>query len=82
MYSWLNTLVNEINSLGVKQIEDTELIHKILHSLRRPDYDLVTTILYEKDLNTLTPNQALNKVIVHELRNDIKTKSVIFFTNT
>ena len=33
MYSRLNTLVNEINSLGVKQIEDTELIHKILHSL-------------------------------------------------
>ena len=33
MYSRLNVLVNEINSLGVKQIEDTELIHKILHSL-------------------------------------------------
>ena len=39
MYSRLNTLVNEINSLGVKQIEDLELIRKILHSLRRPDYD-------------------------------------------
>ena len=35
MYSRLNTLVNEINSLGVKQIGDTELIRKILHSLRR-----------------------------------------------
>ena len=34
----------------------------------------MTIILYEKDLNTLTPNQVLNKVIVHELRNDIKTK--------
>ena len=40
MYSRLNTLVNEINSLGVKQIEDLELIRKILHSLQRPDYDL------------------------------------------
>ena len=75
IYSRLNTLVNEINSLGVKQIEDTELIRKILHSLRRPDYDLVTTILYEKDLNTMTPNQVLNKVIAHELRNDIKAKA-------
>jgi len=36
---------------------------------------LVTTILYEKELNTLTPNKVLNKVIVHELRNDIKTKA-------
>src|SRR6185312_8581039 len=68
MYSELNTLVYEINSLGVKQIEDTELIRKILHSLQRPDYDLVTTILYEKELNTMTPNQVLNKVRAHELR--------------
>ena len=75
MYSRLNTLVNEINSLGVKQIEDTELIRKILQSLRRPDYDLVTTILYKKNLNTLTPNQVLNKVIAHKLHNDIKTKA-------
>ena len=75
MYSFLNTLVNEINSFGVKQIEDLKLIRKILHSLRRPDYDLVTTILYEKELDTMTPNQVLNKLIGHELRNDIKTKA-------
>jgi len=75
MYSRLNTLVNEINSLGVKQIRDTELIRKILHSLRRPDYDLVTTILYEKELKTMTPNQVLNKITAHELRNDIKPKA-------
>ena len=67
--------MNEINSLGVKQIEDLELIRKILHSLRRPDYDLGTTILYEKELDTMTPNQILNKVIAHELRNDIKAKA-------
>ena len=66
IYSRLNTLVNEINSLCVKQIEDLELIRKIVHSLRRPDYDLVTIILYEKELNTMTPNQVLNKVIAHE----------------
>ena len=67
--------MNKINSLGVKQIEDLEHIRKILHSLRRLDYDLVTTILYEKEFNTLTPNQVLNKVIAHELRNDIKAKA-------
>jgi hypothetical protein len=66
--------VNEINSLYVKKIEETEFIRKILHSLRRPDYDLVKTILYEKGLKTMTPNQALNKVIAHELRNGIKPR--------
>ena len=58
MYSRLNTLANEINSLGVKKIDDTELIRKILHSLRRPEYDLVITMLYEKELDTLKPNQS------------------------
>ena len=71
----MNILVNEINSLGVKQIGDMELVRKILHSLWRPDYDLVTKILYEKDLNTMTPNKVLNKVIAHELRHDIKPKA-------
>ena len=47
MYSWLNIFVIEINSLDVKKINDLELIRKILHSLRRPEYDLVITILYE-----------------------------------
>ena len=75
MYSRLNILVNEINSLDVKKINNLELIRKILHSLRRPDYDLVTIILYEKDLNTMTPNQVLNKVIAHELRHDIKPRA-------
>src|SRR6185503_18243766 len=75
IYSRLNTLVNEINSLGVKQIEDLELIRKILHSLQRPDYDLVTTILYEKELDTMTLNQVLNKAIAHEIRNDNKAKA-------
>ena len=75
MYSRLNILVNEINSLDVKKIDDLELIRKMLHSLRRPEYDLVITILYEKEINTLTPNQVLNKVIAHELRHDIKPRA-------
>ena len=75
MHSRLNVLVNEINSLGVKKIQEPELIRKMLHSLRRPDYDLVTTILYEKDLTTMTPNQVLNTVTTHKLRNDIKPRA-------
>jgi hypothetical protein len=46
MYSRLNVLVNEINSLDVKKNEETELIHKILHSLRRPDYKPVWFLAY------------------------------------
>jgi hypothetical protein len=65
MYPRLNVLVNEINSLDVKKIEEMKLIGKILHSLRRPDYDLVTTILYEKELKTMTPNHVLHLLHQH-----------------
>jgi hypothetical protein len=74
MYSRLHILVNEINFLDVKKIEGTELIRKILRSLQRPDYDLMTIILYEKELKTITPNQVLKKMIAHELRNGIKPR--------
>ena len=67
--------MNEINSLGVKKIEETEHIRKMLNSLRRPDYDLVTTILYEKELSIMIPNQVPNKVTAHELRKDIKSRA-------
>ena len=36
---------------------------------------MVTTILYEKELTTMTPNEVLNKVTTHELRNDIKPRA-------
>ena len=36
---------------------------------------MVITILYEKEINTLTPNQVLNKVIAHELHHDIMPRA-------
>ena len=72
--------MNEINFLGVKQIEDMELIHKILNSLRRLDYDLVISILYEKELNTFTPNLVLNKGDRPWSLQQHQTKSFTFFT--
>jgi hypothetical protein len=46
-------LVNEINALGVKDIMDLNINHRILQSLRKPDYDLVKAIIYEKKLKDL-----------------------------
>jgi hypothetical protein len=52
MYSHLNVLVNEINALGVKNIMEVNINRKILQSLRKPDYDLVKAIIYEKKLES------------------------------
>jgi hypothetical protein len=68
MYSRLNVLVNEINALGMKNITDLNINHKILQSLRKPDYDLVKAIIYEKKLEDLKPSHILSKIMAHELQ--------------
>jgi hypothetical protein len=61
-------LVNEINALGVKDITDLNINRKILQSLRKPDYDLVKAIIYEKKLEELKTSHILSKIIAHELQ--------------
>jgi hypothetical protein len=68
MYSCLNVLVNEINTLGVKNIMDVNINCKILQSLRKPDYDLVKAIIDEKKLEELKPSHILTKIMAHELQ--------------
>jgi hypothetical protein len=58
-------LVNEINALGVKNITDVNINRKILQSLRKPDYDLVKAIIYEKKLEKLKPSHILSKIMAH-----------------
>jgi hypothetical protein len=74
MYSRLNVLVNEINALGVKNTTDVNINRKILQSLRKPDYDLVKTIIYEKKLEELKPSHILSKIMAHELKIMPKSK--------
>jgi hypothetical protein len=74
MYSRLNVLINEINALGVKDISDLNINRKILQSLRKPDYDLVKAIIYEKKLEDLKPSHILSKIMAHELQLMPKSK--------
>jgi hypothetical protein len=74
MYSRLNVLVNEINALGVKDITDLNINRKILQSLRKPDYDLVKAIIYEKKLEELKSSHILSKIMAHELQIMPKSK--------
>jgi hypothetical protein len=67
-------LVNEINALGVKDITDLNINRKILQSLRKPDYDMVKAIIYEKKLEELKPSHILSKIMAHELQIMPKSK--------
>jgi hypothetical protein len=74
MYSRQNVLVNEINALGVRDITYLNMDRKILQSLRKPNYDLVKAIIYEKKLEDLKPSHILSKIMAHELQIMPKSK--------
>jgi hypothetical protein len=76
MYSRLNVLVNEINALRVKNITDLNINRKILQSHRKPDYDLVKAIIYEKKLEELKPSHISSKIMAHELQTMPKSMKV------
>jgi hypothetical protein len=58
--------VNEINGLGVKNVEDGDINWKILQVLRKPDYDIIKTLLLKEDLENKKPNELINQIIAHE----------------
>ena len=52
MYSRLNVLVEDINALEISPLSSSDVIRKILHSLHKPKYNIVTSLLYEKEIDT------------------------------
>jgi hypothetical protein len=58
----------------MKDITDLNINRKILQSLRKPNYDLVKAIIYEKKLDDLKPSHILSKIVAHELQLMPKSK--------
>src|SRR6185503_13987129 len=61
MYARLNILVEDINALEISPLTTSDIIRKVLHSLHKPKYNIVTALLYEKDLATLEVGELLEK---------------------
>lgn len=72
MFSRPNVLFNEINALGLKEIVD-DAYNGALH---KPEYNATISILHEKKLDQMTPNQVINKIIAHGLQISIKNSSL------
>ena len=67
MYARLNVLVEDINALEISHLSSSDIIRKILHSLHKPKYNIVTSFLYEKDLSTLEVSEVVGKIRSHEM---------------
>ena len=62
IYSRLNVLVEEVNGLGLTQMQPSDIIRKILSVLPTNNYGHIVTVLHQGDLSSATPTQILGKM--------------------
>jgi hypothetical protein len=67
MYSRLNILVEEVNGLGLTQMQPSDIVRKILSVLPIEKYGHIVTVLHQGHLSTATPTQILGKFNAHEI---------------
>jgi hypothetical protein len=55
LYSRLNTLIEEVNGLGLTQISQPDVVRKILSVFPIEKYGHIVMVLHQMDLSTATP---------------------------
>ena len=79
MYSRLSVLVEEVNGLGLTQIQPSDVVRKILSVLPIDKYGHIVMVLHQGDFSTATPTQILGKINAHEMYMHITPQRWLFF---
>jgi hypothetical protein len=68
MYSRLNLIVNELNSIGINKLGDADIVRKIISLLPQQRYGSIITILHNmEDLSTMTLTIVIGKIAAFEM---------------
>jgi hypothetical protein len=68
MYSRLNLIINELNSIGINKLGDADIVRKIISLLPQQRYRSIITILHNmEDLSTMTPTTMIGKIAAFEM---------------
>jgi hypothetical protein len=67
MYSRLNVLIEEVNGLGLTQMQPSDVVRKILSVLPVDKYGHIMMVLHQGDLSTTTPTQILGKINAYKM---------------
>jgi hypothetical protein len=68
MYSRLNLIINELNSIGINKLGDADIVRKIISLLPQQRYGSIITILHNmEDLSTMTPTIVIGKIATFEM---------------
>jgi hypothetical protein len=68
MYSRLNLIINELNSIGINKLGDADIVRKIISLLPQQKYGSIITILHNmEDLGQMTPTIVIGKIAAFEM---------------
>jgi hypothetical protein len=68
MYSRLNLIINELNSIGINKLGDADIVRKIISLLPQQRYGSIITILHNMEhLSTMTPTIVIGKIVAFEM---------------
>jgi hypothetical protein len=68
MYSCLNLIINELNSISINKLGDADIVRKIISLLPQQRYGSIITILHNmEDLSTMTPTIVIGKIVAFEM---------------
>jgi hypothetical protein len=68
MYSCLNLIINELNSISINKLGDADIVRKIISLLPQQRYGRIITILHNmEDLSAMTPTIVIGKITAFEM---------------
>jgi hypothetical protein len=68
MYSRLNLIINDLNSIGINKLGDANIVRKIISLLPQRKYGSIITILHNlEDLSQMTPTIVIGKIGAFEM---------------
>jgi hypothetical protein len=67
MFSHLNLIVKELNSLNVFNLDKGMINHKILMLLPKPKYNIINYMLQKKDLDEMEVVELVGEIKAHKM---------------
>jgi hypothetical protein len=68
MYSRLNLIISELNSIGINKLGDADIVRKIISLLPQQRYGSIITIIYNmEDLSIMTLTIVIGKIAAFEM---------------
>jgi hypothetical protein len=76
IYSRLNLIINELNSIGINKLGDANIVRQIISLLPQQNCGSIMTILHNlEDLSQMTLNLVIRKIVAFEMSRKMVKRS-------